>query len=212
MAAPTRASTPHRTPIRAVIFDLDGTLTAPLLDFAAIRRELAIAPGHPILEALEHFELARRVEAEEILRRREMEAIEAATLAPGCREVLAFLEARALPAAILTRNIRAAVEHFISRFGLRFAASFTREDGPAKPAPDGVTALCRSLAVAPSETLVVGDYRFDILAGRDAGCRTALVRSAGVGETVPLSVAQSPEWGPPDHVVDSLHALIPLLL
>jgi HAD superfamily hydrolase (TIGR01509 family) len=198
--------------ILAVIFDLDGTLTAPLLDFAAIRRELGVPPGHPILEALEHFELARRVKAEEILRRREMEAIEAATLAGGCREVLAFLEARGMPVAILTRNIRAAVEHFTSRFGFRFAATFTREDGPAKPAPYGVTALCRSLGVAPSETLVVGDYKFDILAGRAAGCRTALVRSGGAPDAVPHSVAQSPEWGPPDHVVDSLHELIPLLL
>ncbi len=210
MAPPALASTPQ-TPIRAVIFDLDGTLTAPLLDFAAIRRELGVPPGHPILEALEHFELPRRVMAEEILRRREMEAIEAATLAAGCREVLAFLESRGLPVAILTRNIRAAVEHFTSRFGFRFAATFTREDGPAKPAPDGVTALCRSLGVAPSETLVVGDYKFDILAGRDAGCRTALVRPGELGGQVPLAVAQSAEWGPPNHVVDSLHGLIPLL-
>jgi HAD superfamily hydrolase (TIGR01549 family) len=207
MAAPSRLS----TPVLAVIFDLDGTLTAPLLDFAAIRRELGIPPGQPILEALEDFELARRVNAEEILRRREMEAIEAATLAGGCREVLAFLESRALPVAILTRNIRAAVEHFTSRFGFQFAATFTREDGPAKPAPDGVIALCRSLGVAPSETLVVGDYKFDILAGRAAGCRTALVLPGGLRGAVPLSIAQSAEWGPPDHVVDSLHELIPLL-
>ena len=36
----------------AVIFDLDGTLTIPLLDFNRIRQEIGISDGFPILEAL----------------------------------------------------------------------------------------------------------------------------------------------------------------
>ena len=38
--------------MKAFIFDLDGTLTVPELDFAAIRAEMGIAEG-PILEELE---------------------------------------------------------------------------------------------------------------------------------------------------------------
>ena len=187
-------------PPRGVIFDLDGTLTEPLLDFEAIRREIGVASGAPILEALEAFDPAARARAEVILRQREMEAIAAATLADGCRELLAVLEARAVSAAILTRNIRAAVDDFTRRFGFRFAAVFTREDGPPKPAPDGALALCRQLGLPPAEVWAVGDYKYDVIAGRAAGCRTVLVRSPPPSD---LS-----DWGSPDLVVGSLRELV----
>jgi len=187
---------------RGVIFDLDGTLTEPLLDFEAIRRELGIPSRQPILEALETFEPAARARAEVVLRRHEMDAIAAATLADGCRELLALLDAHDVATAILTRNIRAAVEDFTGRFGLRFAAVFTREDGPPKPAPDGARALCQRLGLPASEVWAVGDYKYDVIAGREAGCRTVLVR--------PAPPADLAEWGSPDLVIRSLRELVDL--
>jgi phosphoglycolate phosphatase-like HAD superfamily hydrolase len=67
-----------------------------------------------------------------------------------------------------------------------------------------VLALCERIGAAPTDTLVVGDYKYDILAGRDAGCRTALVttRAFADGELV--------DWGPPDLLVRSLRQLLPL--
>jgi HAD superfamily hydrolase (TIGR01509 family) len=191
------------TPPRAVIFDLDGTLTEPLLDFDAIRAELGLPPG-PILEQLAHADAATRAEAEEILRRHERDAIARATLADGCVELLAHLAARGIPAAILTRNVREVVDTFTRTFGFSFVASYTREDGPHKPSPAGVFALCEKMGAAPADTLVVGDYKFDILAGRAAGCRTALVTS-----THTPTPAELPDWGPPDLVVASLRELLP---
>ena len=190
---------------RAVIFDLDGTLTEPLLDFDAMRAEIGLPPG-PILEQLAHADAATRARADEILRRHEREAIARATLADGCADRLNHLAARAIPAAILTRNVREVVDTFARTFGFRFAAVYTREDGPHKPAPDGVLALCAIMGVAPADTLVVGDYKFDILAGRDAGCATALV--LGTHRPTPEELT---DWGPPDVVVASLRELLPLL-
>jgi len=184
---------------RGVIFDLDGTLTEPLLDFEAIRREVGIASGLPILEALESFEPAARARAEIILRRHELDAIRAATLADGCSEVLAELARREVPVAILTRNVREAVEEFVRRFDVSVMAAFTREDGPPKPSPAGVVALCRRFGLPPSQVWMVGDYKYDVIAGRDAGCRTALVLS-------PIP-AHLEEWGRPDVAVPSLRAL-----
>ena len=184
---------------RGVIFDLDGTLTEPLLDFEAIRRDVGIASGLPILEALESFDPEARARAEVILRRHEMDAIRAATLADGCMEVLAQLAARRVPVAILTRNVRDAVDDFLRRFQVRVAAVFTREDGPPKPSPAGVLALCRGFDLPPRDVWMVGDYKYDVLAGRDAGCRTALVLSP-----VPADLG---DWGAPDVAVPSLRAL-----
>jgi len=187
---------------RAVIFDLDGTLTEPLLDFEAIRREIGIAPGLPIIEALEGRPDAERARAEVILRRHELAAIDAAVLADGCLELLALLAERRVPVAILTRNMRDAVASFTRRFELTFAAVYTREDGPPKPSPHGARLLCETMGTPPAETLGIGDYKYDVIAARDAGCRTALVCHPRPED---LS-----SWGSPDLVVRSLRELLPL--
>ncbi|HET6147788.1 MAG TPA: HAD family hydrolase [Polyangia bacterium] len=191
-------------PPRAVIFDLDGTLTEPLLDFDAMRAEIGLRPGLPILEQLAAGDDALRARGEQVLRRHELDAIERATLADGCIELLATLRALSLPAAILTRNTREVVERFVRKFDLApsFVAHYTREDGPPKPSPEGVFRLCRQLGVAPAETLVVGDYKFDVIAGRRAGCRTALVTVEEVDDLA--------DWGSPDFFVRTLRALLPI--
>ena len=39
----------------------------------------------------------------------------------------------------------------------------------SKPAPDGILEACRRLGVAPAETIMVGDSRFDEGAAKSAG-------------------------------------------
>jgi phosphoglycolate phosphatase-like HAD superfamily hydrolase len=56
--------------------------------------------------------------------------------------------------------------------------------------------------VPPSSAITVGDFKFDILAGRAAGTRTALVAL-----DPPADLAA---WGAPDLVVRSLRELLPL--
>jgi HAD superfamily hydrolase (TIGR01509 family) len=186
---------------RAVIFDLDGTLTEPLLDFDLIRAEIGLGAG-PILEQLGHLSAEEQARAEVILRRHELAAIEQAVLADGCIELLALLRARGIPHGILTRNMRVAVDRFCARFGFTFAGTYTREDGPHKPAPDGVLHLCVAFGIAPAHALTVGDYKFDIIAGHAAGTRTALV--------TPEPPRDLAAWGAPDLVVASLRELLPL--
>ena len=188
---------------RAVIFDLDGTLADSALDFDAIRDEIGLRPGIPILEQLADATPAERERAEVIMRRHERRAIAAATLTDGCAELLAHLGELAIPIGILTRNIREVVETFSRRHGFAFHAVYTREDGPPKPAPDGVLVLCEKLGAQPHETLTVGDYKFDVLAGRRAGCRTVLFAPE---LPHPDELA---EWAP-DLVVRSLRELVPL--
>ncbi len=189
-------------PPRAVIFDLDGTLTRPLLDFDAIRAEIGLRPRLPILEQLAAGDDALRARAEPILRRHENDAIDRATLSDGCAELLRRLDERRVPTAILTRNTRDAVAAFVHKFALSFRAIYTREDGPPKPSPAGVLALCDRMGAIVAHTVAVGDYKFDVQAGRAAGCRTVLL-----AETAPDDLD---EWGSPDLVVPSLRALLSL--
>ena len=189
---------------RAVIFDLDGTLTEPVLDFDAMRAEIGLPEGVPILEHIDVLAAAARERAEAVLLRHERAAIAAATLADGCADLLGHLRDREIPISILTRNVHEVVETFARMFTFQFHAVYTREDGPPKPSPAGALSLCRAMGVDPAHTLAVGDYKYDVLAGRDAGCRTVLVDRDG------LAQHELVEWGSPDLVIKSLRELLPL--
>ena len=56
-------------PVKAVIFDLDGTITEPFFDFDAIREEIGMSrDAGPILEAMQKMPLGERKGAEQILK------------------------------------------------------------------------------------------------------------------------------------------------
>lgn len=163
--------------IGAVIFDLDGTLTQPILDFDAIRRETGI--DGPVLEGLLHLGAEARRRAEEILERHERDAAAASTLQAGAAELIDELRRRGVRTAVLTRNSRESLRCVLERHSLRFDALRSREDGPNKPDPRPVLELCEQLGVAPAETLVVGDYLFDLEAANSAGAISVLLEGPG---------------------------------
>lgn len=158
--------------LRLVIFDLDGTLLRAQLDFDAMRREIGLPPGITILEGMEELDDAGRERAARIVARHEARAAEASRLMPGAEALLARLRREGVKLAVLTRNSRASLGRACRRHGLAFDAAVTREDMTPKPSPDGVHHLMEACGADPEETVVVGDYRYDIEAGAAAGCRT----------------------------------------
>lgn len=156
-------------PIRAVIFDLDGTITQPYLDFARIREEMGMdRNGGPILEAMAKMTPEQRQRAEAILLAHEEEAVAESKLNAGAEEALAAIRTRGLPIGILTRNRKDNAWAVAHKHGLHFDAVVGREDGPVKPDAFGVQHLCRRFNVEPGQTLLVGDYLFDLLCARAA--------------------------------------------
>ena len=162
--------------ILAVLFDLDGTLTEPFLDFELIRAEIGI-PAGPILEALETLPAEPRARALEILHRHEDQAAAAAVLHPGAADLLSWLRGRGLPVGLVTRNRRECVERVCRTHHLRFDAIITREDGPYKPDPFPITQSCLHLGVRPAHTLMVGDFLLDLQCARAAGAISILLNS-----------------------------------
>ena len=164
--------------IRAIIFDQDGTLTVPTLDFDQIRAEIGGIDG-PILEAILVMGEAERQRAEEILHEHEMAAAMNYELNPGVEAIFDYIKDSNLKVALLTRNQRMMVELLWEKYDfLRFHAVVTRDDeGPAKPDPYHVYRLCESLGVAAAEAIVVGDNIFDLRAGRSAGTKTVLIKT-----------------------------------
>lgn len=187
--------------LRAVIFDMDGTLTRPYLDFKAIRAAVGIP--EPLLENMLALPPGPdRDRAFAVLDRFEEEAADASELNDGARDVLRFLEARGIPSGLVTRNSRRSTERVLRKHALSFGIVVTREDAPAKPRPEPLWMICEKLGVTPPHALMVGDFKFDIAAGRNAGTRTALLTNG----TSPPYLQEMP----PDHVLDRLEDLIRL--
>jgi HAD superfamily hydrolase (TIGR01509 family) len=99
--------------------------------------------------------------------------------------VLDALHARGLPLAIATRNSRFITEATLAKLGLAFELVMTRDDGPVKPDPWAVLHACQTWGIAPQEAVVIGDYRFDIEAGRAAGAKTVLLIHAAAPHRYP---------------------------
>ena len=159
----------HHRP-RAILLDMDGTLTEPLLDFPAIKREMGIG-DRPILEALAEMDQPSRRAAEAILHRHEEHAAARATLNPGCREFLAAIARRNLPTARITRNSRPNTLAILQLHNLSFNLLITRENGRFKPDPAPLLDACGRLNVPCDDAWMVGDGQFDIEAALAAGSR-----------------------------------------
>jgi HAD superfamily hydrolase (TIGR01549 family) len=164
--------------IKAVIFDLDGTITQPFFDFDAIRREMGYpVDAGPILELMEKMTREKRDDAERILNAHEEKAVAESTLNPGAKETLEELRKRKIPIGILTRNKKDNAFAVAKKHGLKFDAVVGREDGPVKPDAFGVLHLCEKFRIKPEESLVVGDYLFDLLCARAAGAIPVLLKN-----------------------------------
>jgi len=184
--------------IAGLIFDLDGTLVDSALDFDAMRAEMGLPPKQPILESLDRMSDAEALRCREILARHEWAGAERAVLMPGAAEFLSLLEPLGLHRALLTRNSRAIVERTLTRLGLEFEYIVAREDAPAKPDPTAIEQICATWQLAPPQVAIVGDYRFDLEAGRRAGIRTVLYTAGRPLDTIPyLDLA--------DHLLPSYH-------
>jgi HAD superfamily hydrolase (TIGR01509 family) len=154
--------------IRAVIFDMDGTLVDSTYDWPAIRRRLGVTGASIIddLNGLPEPDRSRKwAELEEI----EKKATENAQIHDGVHEVLDLFAARDLATALVTNNSSANTRRLLARFGLRFDVVLTRDSGLWKPSGAPIKEAVTQLGVTPGDCLGVGDSRYDVLAAREAG-------------------------------------------
>jgi hydrogenase expression/formation protein HypE len=192
--------------IKGVLFDFDGTLTLPgALDFPAIKRELNCPMDIPILEYLETVPAELKPPLMKILESAEEKAAEESLPNVGAEECLLTLRDKGVLLGIITRNsllsVTRALESFESVRLYDFSTVITRDDSLPKPHPDGVHKACERMGLAASELMVVGDFRFDVLAGKAAGCCSVLLTNGRPSVMAP----GDPE---PDYTVARLEEIL----
>lgn len=182
--------------LRAVLFDLDGTLVETHLDFPAMTgamRGLALAANVPahVLDGKDILGMVAAAAADvqarggdgDALRRtafaqlEEMEVVGCArpTLLPGTSELLSELRAQGRHIGIVTRNCRRVSLNLLERYALPYDALLTRDDVTrAKPNPEHLWDTLRALGISPGEAAMVGDHWMDVQAGQAAGCAVTL--------------------------------------
>lgn len=158
------------------IFDLDGTLTLPVHDFDAIRADLGIPEGSDILGWLNALPEKTARPLLQRLDKIETELADSVQAAPGAVDLLQTLHAQGYRLGILTRNLRKIAQRCLATLGvLDFFDSQSilgRGEAKPKPQPDGILKLLNHWGARATDSLIVGDYRYDLLAGRAAGIAT----------------------------------------
>ena len=182
MMAARGLSTSSRRPLRGVVFDLDGTLTVPNLDFKLMYERCGVDPKEDILEAIGNMPDAEAATAAAIVEEMEEEGRRTLELTQGAREFAEWLARQGIPTALVTRNTRATIDHLHATLwkGLPpFSPAISRDDSyEPKPHPAALEAILATWGVLPEEVVMVGDSPAnDVVFGKKAGVATALVDS-----------------------------------
>lgn len=167
---------------KGIIFDMDGTLTVPLLDFNRIQRELGIVEGD-IAEVIESWPEPRRTQGWRLIEKYEHEASENNRLQPDALEVLASFAARRIRLGIITRNTMVSVDKLLkTKLTVAFDIILTREFPHMKPSPEPVRHILERWNLMPEECLMVGDYIHDIQAANAAGAFSCYYKNTHGGD------------------------------
>ena len=162
---------------------MDGTLTISQHDFEYIRQKLGLPKSIPILEALNAMPVQEAEPLWEKLNEMELYYAATATIMHGVIPVLEKLHARGAQLAILTRNTMPVVKQTLQACGIDHLFPqhhlLDRDSCQPKPSPDGILFLLQLWGAQPEDAVMVGDYLFDLQAGKRAGVSTIHIDPQG---------------------------------
>lgn len=161
-------------PIKAILFDLDGTLVHSILDFRQIRKDISCPESQDVLSFLETLSDDARANAESIIMQHELDDAHATQIIDGASSLLERLDSYGIKTAIVTRNSQLATQIKIQKAGLNVEQILTREDAPAKPKPDALLYFSKLWNVEPQSCVYVGDYLYDLQAADNANMHACL--------------------------------------
>jgi phosphoglycolate phosphatase len=211
-------------PIRAVLFDFDGTLADSFAAITASVNHARASYGLPALPeqtvreyvGLGLSQLMRDLlpgvpTADAVTRYREHHTsvmLGGTKLLPGVLDTLTVLHQRGYRLALCSNKAVAFTRELVRHLDLAplFDAVLGPEDahGRAKPAPDMLLEALRRLQVSPKEAVYVGDMAVDVYAGRAAGLPVWLVPGPAVGRECPADAG-------PDRILPAFSDLITML-
>ena len=210
--------------VQAFVFDFDGTLAVPNIDFGLMRRQVdAIAKRYGVdpagishLYILEMIETVRAQlgrtngpggedfhrEAHDSILALEIECARRGGMLPGAIEVLQVLRQQGFKIGVVTRNSASAVRTICSVIDTLCDVFLPREAVRfVKPHPEHLQRALDHLQVPAQHAVMVGDGPIDMAAGKALGLRTVAVLTGGVRRELLLA-------SQPDLILDSVADLL----
>lgn len=209
--------------IRAVIFDLDGTLLVHKLRLREAKEEflckirekfnniVGFTEDSPIANILDELNEEDRLSAFKILNEvfepYEMMAAEIAELREGVVEVLEDLKKRNIKLAIATNNSRRSVQLCLKNTLIEdfFDTVVTRDDVlDLKPNSKMISKVVEQLGVRIDEVIHVGDTIYDVMAAQQAGVKSIAITGGAHGREL-LESAN------PDYLINSFKEILKII-
>ncbi|MDF3934160.1 N-acetylmuramic acid 6-phosphate phosphatase MupP [Pseudomonas citronellolis] len=185
--------------LRAVLFDMDGTLLDTAPDFIAVCQAMLAAHGRPAIDDQRIADVvsggARAMVAatfdmdpeapgfedlrQEFLDRYQDHCAVYSRLYDGMPELLESIERAKLIWGVVTNKPVRFAEPIMQQLGLaeRSAVLVCPDHVKhSKPDPEPLLLACQQIGVDPAQVLFIGDDLRDIESGRAAGTKTAAVR------------------------------------
>lgn len=197
---------PGATPIRAVLFDMDGVVLDTEKLYARFWREAAIALGYPMThqQALGMRSLNSKAGQAQLesyfgpgvsrtaIREKRMELMDAyvaehgVDAMPGIYETLQWLRQKGIRTAIATSSPLERAEQYLRPLGLldqfdEVCSAYGLPNG--KPAPDVYLLAAARIGVSPENCLAVEDSLAGILSAHRAGCMPVFVPDQDEADT-----------------------------
>ncbi len=199
--------------IKAVLFDLDGTLIDSAPDLGAAADQMRVARGLPSLPLAQYRPMAGAgargmlgvafgitpdtpdydVLREEFFRNYELRMTQTTHAFDGIAQLLVDIEARGLAWGIVTNKSARFTEPLTRAMPLLKSARavVSGDTTPhSKPHPEPLFEAARRLALPPQACIYVGDDERDIVAGRAAGMKTVAALYGYLG-----AVDATEHWG-----------------
>ena len=173
------------------IFDLDGTLTQPIHNFEQIRKTIGIPGNTPILEYIRTLPTKTAADVDGKLQDIELELAHQAKAEVDAVEFLNQLSLLKYRLGVVTRNTAKIARLTLKTAGLLKYFSneciFGRDNAIPKPSPAGIQRLLTLWNESPDNTVMVGDYLFDLQAGKAAGTKTVYLDRKGLSAWTELA-------------------------
>eukprot|EP00798_Chlamydomonas_sp_ICE-L_P007886 gene7886-1099_t len=180
------ASKMARPVLRGVVFDMDGTLTIPNLDFALMYKRCNVPIKDDLIRVVNAMPKAEKDAAWRVIDDMEEEGRRTLQLKRGVVELASWLKHHKVRTAVVTRNSAVTLDHLTSNLWKAadlppFSVALSRDDTsiPPKPDPEALRVIAGKWGVDPGpDLLMVGDSpSMDVLFGKAAGSSTALLDS-----------------------------------
>ena len=185
--------------IKAIIFDLDGTLIRLPIDYNKIQNMLRELFGTsenftPLIATIikkAQDDKEKISKAFELICREELSSIDKMEIIDGALSLIKDIQSQKIILSLITMQCKEAVTRILSKLNLSnnlFSIIISRDESYDRL--DQIKKTVEKLSVSPNEVIVIGDRIHDIKSAQQVGCKSILVNRKKTDINVEITIVE----------------------